>query len=180
MKQLNWAGKAYKTTGVHWTRSQSQIYKMLGELGIYEIRFTNLKDKFALEFLVRLEEGLKPRAVRIVVPLKHRGGDDKKREKELNIIHRVLVNHLKSKFVSIQSGLTEFEEEFMAHLLVTDSQGNSTTIGQAMLPQYRHSIESGENKDFKLLPGSAESPCCVPERARSIEPGSGDAPGAAQ
>jgi len=150
----SWANKAYKSTQVNWTKSQASIYKMLGELGIYQIRFTNLKDKFALEFLVVLEEGKKPRAVRIIVPIKYRGEDEVKRTKELNIVHRILFNHLKAKFIAVQTGLTEFEEEFMAHLLITDKNGNSTTIGDLMLPQYRKQLEEGKSKDFKLLPES--------------------------
>lgn len=39
----------------------------------------------------------------------------------------------------------------MAHLIITDKNGNSRTMGEALLPQYRDSIESGENKEFKLL-----------------------------
>lgn len=152
MKTPNWAKKAYTGTKVNWAKSQTQLYKMLGELGIYEIRFTNLKNKFALEFLVHLAEGKKPRAVRIVIPIQYNGDNEDKRTKELNIIHRVLLNHLKAKFVAINSGLTEFEQEFMAHLLITDKNGNSTTIGEMMLPQYRKAIESGSGKDFKLLP----------------------------
>jgi len=148
----SWANRAYKTTQVNWARTQAAIYKMLGELGIYQIRFTNLKDKFVLEFLVELEEEQKPRAVRIVVPIKYKGDDEIKRKKELNIVHRVLFNHLKAKFVAIQAGLTEFEEEFMAHLLITDSKGNSSTIGDLMLPQYKKAIESGKGEDFRLLP----------------------------
>jgi hypothetical protein len=58
---------AYRGTDVHWSKSQTEIYKMLNELGIYDIRFTNLKDKFVLEFLVTLVQGEKPRAVRITV-----------------------------------------------------------------------------------------------------------------
>ena len=152
MKQVNWAGRAYKSTQVNWTKTQAQIYKLLGDLGIYEIRFTNLKDRFALEFLIQLEEGQKPRGVRIVVPVSYQGEDDKKRTQELNIVHRILFNHLKAKFVAIQSGLTEFDQEFMAHLVITDKAGNSTTVGEAILPGYSKAIESGENKDFKLLP----------------------------
>ena len=151
MKIVNWAGKAYKTTQVNWAKSQAQIYKILGGLGIYQIRFTNLKDKFALEFLVQIKEGEKPRAVRIIVPISYQGEDDKKRERELNIVHRILFNHLKAKFVAVQSGLTEFEEEFMAHLVITDAKGNSKTMGELLLPQYNKSIEEGKNKEFKLL-----------------------------
>jgi hypothetical protein len=52
------------------------------------VRFTNLRDKFALEFLVQLEGGSKPRAVRIISSLKHDGDSEEKRNKELDIIHR--------------------------------------------------------------------------------------------
>lgn len=151
MKAPNWIKNAYKSTDVPWAKSQSEIYKMLGELGIYEIRFTNMKDRFALEFLVQLEQGAKPRAVRIISPLQYTGDNEEKRRKELNITHRMLVAHIKAKFVAIGRGLTEFEQEFMAHLIITDKAGNSRTMGDALLPQYREALESGENKDFKLL-----------------------------
>jgi len=151
MKEPKWIKNAYKKTQVNWSITQSQIYKMLGELGIYQIRFTNLKDKFALEFLIEMGEGIKPRAVRIVVPLKYAGEDEDRRTKELNSIHRILLAHLKAKFIAIGTGLTEFEQEFMAHLVITDKHGNSTTMGEQLLPQYHKNIESGENKDFKLL-----------------------------
>lgn len=149
---MKWYNKAYKTTSVNWAKSQAAIYKILGEMGIYEIRFTNLREKFALEFLVRLNEDDKPRAVRIIVPVKYSGEDEIKRTKELNIIHRILFNHLKAKFIAIHSGLTEFEQEFMAHLLITDNKGNSTTIGEAILPDYKKAIDSGKSPEFKLLP----------------------------
>ncbi len=151
MKKPNWIKQAYRGTVVNWAKTQAQIYKILGEMGIYQIRFTNIKDKFALEFLIEVSEEQKPRAIRIIVPLAYSGNDESKRQKELNIIHRILFNHLKAKFIAIASGLTEFEQEFMAHLIITDKQGNSTTIGEALLPQYKNQIESGENKDFKLL-----------------------------
>jgi hypothetical protein len=39
----------------------------------------------------------------------------------------------------------------MAHLVITDKAGNSRTMGDALLPEYRKSIDSGDNPDFKLL-----------------------------
>ncbi len=152
----SFANRAYKSTQVNWAKTQASIYKMLGELGIYQIRITNMKDKFALEFLVELEEGQKPRGVRIIVPVKFQEGDETKRTRELNIVHRILFNHLKAKFIAIQAGLTEFEEEFMAHLLIVDNKGNSTTVGELMLPQYNKAIEEGRGGDFKLLPDPRE------------------------
>lgn len=151
MKQPNWIKNAYKGTDVNWARSQSQIYKMLGELGIYEIRFTNLRDRFALEFLVMVGENGKPRAVRIVIPLKSQQADELKREKELNIVHRVLLAHIKAKFLAISTGVTEFEQEFMAHLVITDKAGNSRTMGDMLLPEYKKQIDEGKGGDFKLL-----------------------------
>lgn len=152
MNKPSWLKNAYKGTIVNWAATQAQIYKMLGELGIYEIRFTNLREKFALEFLVRLNEQDKPRGVRIVIPLRYSGENEDKRQKELNIVHRVLLNHLKAKFVAIEQGLTEFEQEFMAHLIITDTKGNSRTMGEMLLPQYKKSIEEGKGGDFSLLP----------------------------
>ena len=151
MKQPRWIIDAYKGTEIHWSKSQMEIHKKLNELDIYDVRFTNLRDRFALEFLVTLPGKDKPRAVRIVVPLSSQTGEEKQRERELNRIHRVLVNHLKSKFVAIASGLSEFEEEFMSHLVITDKHGNSRTMGEALLPEYHKAIDSGENPDFKLL-----------------------------
>ena len=143
--------KAYKGTKVNWAKSQIAIVKMLNQRKIYQTRFTNLEDKFAIEFSVNLPELEKPVSVRILVPIDYNGDDEKKRTQELNILHRVLFFHLKAKFVAIDSGLTEFMEEFMPHLIVMDKNGNSTTVGQVMLPQYKKSLESGEQKEFKLL-----------------------------
>ena len=151
MKQAKWLKSAYRGTHVNWAKTQVQVYKLLGDLGIYEIRFTNLRDRFALEFLITLEEGEKPRAVRIIVPINQNPKDENARQKELNTIHRILFNHLKAKFIAIANGVTEFEKEFMAHLIITDAKGNSTTMGEAMLPQYKKHLESGNGEDFKLL-----------------------------
>ena len=150
----SWVRSAYKSTQVPWARSQAQIYKMLGELGIYEIRFTNLKDRFALEFIIQLKDGEKPRAVRITVPVQCDVDDEYARNKELNIIHRILLNHMKAKFVAIGTGLSEFEEEFMAHLLITNKDGSSTTMAELMLPQYKEALESGKSQLLQLLPPS--------------------------
>src|SRR3990167_5165183 len=137
MKKANWAKGAYRDTDIHWSKSQGKIHQMLGDLGIYEIRFTNLKDKFVLEFLAQVNENEKPRAVRIGLPLQNNTDDERKRERELNIVHRILFNHLKAKFVSIQCGLMEFEQEFMAHLVIQDGKGNSRTMGEMLLPEYK-------------------------------------------
>jgi len=69
-------------------------------------------------------------------------------------MHRVLFHHLKAKFTAIECGLTEFMEEFMPHLIIMDKNGNSTTMGQTLLPQYKESLESGKQKPFLLGDGN--------------------------
>ena len=142
--------QSYKQTSVNWAKSQTAIVKLLTARSIFQTRFTNLQDKFVLEFLAPQEVG-KPIGVRIIVPFLYQGSDENKKQQELNRMHRVLFYHLKAKFVSIDSGLTEFMEEFMPHLIVMDKSGNSTTMGQIMLPQYKNSLESGKQNEFKLL-----------------------------
>ena len=143
--------KAYKNTSINYAKSQVSIVKLLNSRGIYESRFTNLVDRFALEFRV-VENGIaRPLAIRIVVPVQYKDKDENKHTQELNALHRVLFYHLKSKFVAIDAGVTEFMEEFMSHLVIMDKKGNSSTVGQVLLPQYKESIESGEQKEFKLL-----------------------------
>lgn len=151
MKQVKWIENAYKSTSVYWGKSQSDIMKMLEQVGIDQVRFTSLPDRFVLEFMAQFDNNSIPRAVRIITPIHTKKNDDPtERNKELNIIHRILLNHLKAKFVAIGNGLTEFEQEFMSHLVVTDKSGNSTTMGEMLLPQYQKNLEDKTTPKFLL------------------------------
>jgi len=143
--------KAYRGTKIVWAKTQTKIVKLLNSKKIFETRFTNLQDKFVLEFRVTDKE--KPIAIRIIVPLKTQSTENKQQQ-ELNQMHRVLFHHLKAKFIAIECGLTEFMEEFMPHLIIMDKNGNSTTMGQTLLPQYKESLESGKQKPFLLGDGN--------------------------
>lgn len=70
MKQAHWITGAYKTTSVYWGKTQAEIMTILGSLGIDEIRFTSLPDRFVLEFMAKIDDKSIPRAVRIIIPLK--------------------------------------------------------------------------------------------------------------
>lgn len=153
MKKVNWIKNAYSNTKVNWAKSQQAIMKILQDIGIEQIRFTNMPDRHVLEFLSKEEDKI-PMGVRIVTPLKVKSTDSPdRRNKELNVIHRVLFNHLKAKFIAIASGLTEFEQEFMAHLIITDKNGNTSTLGEKLLPQYEKHIEGGKGSEFLLGDG---------------------------
>ncbi len=155
MKKIHWIDNAYKNTDIHWGKSQTKIMEMLGQVGITETRFTSLNDRFVLEFMAKMDEKSIPKAVRIIIPLSTKPTDEPNtRNRELNIVHRILLNHLKAKFVAIGNGLAEFESEFMAHLVITDKAGRTTTMGEMLLPQYQKNLEDKTTPKFLLGDGN--------------------------
>lgn len=61
---------------------------------------------------------------------------------------RALALVIKAKLEAVEAGISEFEEEFLAHIVLPDGQ----TVGQYMLPQVATVYETGRMP--KLLPGS--------------------------
>jgi hypothetical protein len=150
MKQTRWLTAASKGTDIRWSKSQREIYKELTALGLSEIRFRKQRDRLVLEFCVTLPERETPRAVRIIVPLRAQSADENTRERDINRLHPVLFHHLQSKFVAIAAGLSDFDEEFMPHLVLADQHGHARTLGEALLPAYRQAIDRGDKPDFQL------------------------------
>ncbi|MEE8607190.1 MAG: hypothetical protein V3S55_06285 [Nitrospiraceae bacterium] len=60
---------------------------------------------------------------------------------------RALALVIKAKLEAVQSGITEFEDEFLAHIVLPNGQ----TVGNFMRPQIAHAYEHGDMP--KLLPG---------------------------
>lgn len=52
--------------------------------------------------------------------------------------------------MAIGNGLTEFEQEFMSHLVITDKSGRSSTMGEMILPQYQKNLEDKTTPQFLL------------------------------
>ena len=52
---------------------------------------------------------------------------------------RALALVIKAKLEAVESGITEFEDEFMAHIVLPDG----TTMGAWARPQIKHAYESG-------------------------------------
>ena len=46
MKKVNWIENAYKNTSVYWGKTQSDIMKMLEQIGINEKLFSGLENQF--------------------------------------------------------------------------------------------------------------------------------------
>ena len=154
--------KNYKNTSIDWTKSQGEIIKLLEKRGINETRFTNLsyetmknsgvnmkKDTCAimLEFMkpIQLEGG-----VGGILPIKIIIPNIPNNEKLKKQAYRIFWHYLKNKFIGIDAGLIEFEQEFMPHIALGKGSGVSTmwqAFKNKMLPQ----IISGEKSDIKLL-----------------------------
>jgi hypothetical protein len=152
MKTTRWLTAASKGTDIHWSKPQREMSAKLTELGLSEIRFTKQRDRLGLEFCVTLPDRETPRAVRMIVPLRAQSVDENTRERDINRLHRVLFHHLQSKFVAIAAGLSDFDEEFMPHLVLADQHGHARTLGEALLPAYRQAIDSGDKPDFRCCP----------------------------
>lgn len=136
------ADKAYRSTRLEASYTQGKIETMLAEIGITDVRVTKAGDDYTFEFLVRLQRGDSPRKVRINIPLTKIDGErDKKFQHRKDVLFRVLYYHLKDKFVAIKNGLKEFEEEFLADLVVV-ANGKETRLGDVIVPQYKQQLKT--------------------------------------
>ena len=62
---------------------------------------------------------------------------------------RALLLVIKAKLEAVESGVTSFEEEFLAHVVLPDNQ----TVGDWMLPQVELAYEQGDMPKL-LMPGA--------------------------
>ena len=149
--------KAYRTTKVNWARTQGQIVELLEKKGIKDIQFTFLSAEKANQARVVTEEGSSVLDTRFIIPYSPHGIGVRIlvpniTEQNRNQMHRLLLWYLKSKFEAIDSGLVEVMQEFLAHLVVEDKQGRMATMYQIVGPQYQKALESGEQREIKMLP----------------------------
>ncbi len=154
--------KAYQSTSINWAKSQAQIMKLLEAQEIKETRFTNISYETALRAGLEMAEDtsaimlefFKPTQlsdgvagtipIRIIIP----NIPDEERKK--NQAYRIFFWYLKTKFEVIDTGLIEFEQEFMPHIALGKGSGAGTiwkAFKQKMLPK----IISGEVSDIKML-----------------------------
>jgi hypothetical protein len=56
---------------------------------------------------------------------------------------RALLLCIKAKLESVDSGIETFEEAFLSHIMVSDGEGGSTTIGRLTIPQLDGSYAGG-------------------------------------
>ena len=154
--------KAYKNTSIDWTKSQGEIMKLLSMRGIKETRFTNISFETAskagldiqkdceaimLEFFkpIELSSGMGGTIpIRIIIP---NIPEDEQKKRQA---YRIFFWYLKTKFEAVDTGLIEFEQEFMPHIALGKGQGVGNvwqTFKKKLLPE----IMSGKSADINLL-----------------------------
>lgn len=71
---------------------------------------------------------------------------------------RALALVVKAKLEAVEAGIAEFEEEFLAYILVPGADGRPTTVGEAMRPQIEKAYEGKLDRGLLLaLPAAGET-----------------------
>lgn len=148
--EIPFAEKAYKTTRLDYGYTQEKIVEMLKEIGIVDVRITQEGNDYVLDFLAKLRRNEAPRMIRINIPYTPELSETiKQKQQKKNVLFRVLFYHLKDKFVAINRGLKEFEEEFLADLVVEEN-GQLKRLGDILVPKYKKMLKEGEVAVFKI------------------------------
>lgn len=110
--------------------------------GLRQVRFTiEMPDKNDRKF-THTPTGLRREASTML----------KEYEKSTRQRWRALALVIKAKLEAVDAGISEFEHEFLAHIVLPDGQ----TVGQWMLPQVVQAYESGEMPRL-ALPAAGET-----------------------
>lgn len=87
------------------------------------------------------------RRVRFILPLPHDDTNTKKWEKECRRLWRALALCIKAKLEAVESGISQFEEEFMPYFVMS----NGMTVAERIIPDLTNIISTGNMPP--LLPG---------------------------
>jgi hypothetical protein len=139
----------YKQTNVSTSRSQESIERFLKHFGILETRFTNTAEQIVFEFNYPLQKGDKNLkvGVRLIVHLPESKNQDQTRKQ----YYRILLHHLKAKFIAVETGLAEFGHEFLGDLLYSLPNGKQVTVGEIVGPMVEKNI-AGDRSGLLMLP----------------------------
>ena len=133
-----------KNTKVNVGRSQAEIRKTLSAYKASGFAFAEQQGKAVIFF------EMKNRRIRFTFNLPVYGkwkmpktgyiGGEKHCEQEERRLWRCALLAIKSKLECVESGITTFEQEFLAHMVLP----NNRTVGDEVLPQIEDSYASGQ------------------------------------
>jgi len=135
-------------TNVSSDKSRAEIEKTLSRYGATSFLYGWMDAKAVLGFEMR------DRRVKFVLPMPDRSGltrtptgrvrkptaVDHEFEQAVKQRWRALALVIKAKLEAVESGITEFEEEFLAHIVMPDGQ----TVGEKLLPNIESAYKTGD------------------------------------
>ena len=144
-------GYAEKTE-VPSDRSRAEIEKTLSRYGATGFLYGWQGNHAVVGF------GMADRQIKFLLPLPDRNSDEvrktpqgriRKSQKQIETAYeqavrqkwRALALVIKAKLEAVESGITFFEDEFMAHIVLPDGQ----TVGKYMRPQIEKAYKTGKN-----------------------------------
>lgn len=104
-------------------RTRGEIEGLLRKAGATEFGFIAKSEMAQVAFR------LKGRMIRFSIPLDVKSKNPEKEERRR---WRALALSIKSKLVTVENGITTFDEEFLAHIVVP---GDNRTLGEALVPK---------------------------------------------
>ena len=121
---------SYKNTSVNYLKSQAQIMKLLEDRDIKDTRFTNISSESMKRTGLEMVEGTSAIMLEFFKPIQVASGvggtipirivipNISENDQERNQAYRIFFWYLKTKFEAVDTGLIEFEQEFMPHIAI--------------------------------------------------------------
>lgn len=142
--------KFASSTTVSSEKSRMEIERILAKYGASSFMYGTTTDRAIIAFEAA------GRRIKFDLPMPNRNSDEFKRtpakrqmrnqaqqeaayEQAIRQRWRALALVIKAKLEAVEAGITEFEEEFLAHIVLPGGQ----TVGQWMLPQVSTAYETG-------------------------------------
>ncbi len=136
-----------ETTSVPVEKSQIEIKKILTKYGAAGFVFGEKPELALVSFEMKKMNVKFILPLPILQPSESKWNQKKglfysknKLDQELRRRWRCLLLAIKSKLECVDTGITTFEQEFMAHIVLPGGQ----TVGQAMIPQIEQSYKDGK------------------------------------
>lgn len=154
-----------ENTSVPTDRSRAEIERTLERYGARQFAYMRNEEQAMVAFVVALNED-ELRQVRFVIPMPdkeerrfthtpsgrvRRDADSmlKEYEKAQRQRWRALALVIKAKLEAVESGITEFEQEFLAHIVLPDG----STVGDYVRPEIARAYETGQMPQLALPAG---------------------------
>jgi hypothetical protein len=134
-------GRYAANTSVPRSRSIEEIERTLARYGADSFAYGWEGERAVVAFRAH------GRMIRLVIPMPERGKSEQAYQAGCRQRYRVLLLVLKAKLEVVESGVSSFEEEFLAYTLLP----NGRSVGDMALPEVTRAYETGEVPQF-LMP----------------------------